>query len=52
MPFRYSSTATARPVQVGAVVEDDVDERHAEERVAAHGARARHLQHLGGDRDT
>ena len=35
--------ARARPIDVGAVLEDDVDERHAEEREAAHhlGARAR-----------
>ena len=35
----------ARPVDVGAVLEDDVDERHAEEREAAHDLRLRHRQH-------
>ena len=33
--------ARARPVEVGAVLEQHVDERIAEERVAAHGLRAR-----------
>ena len=37
--------ARARPVDVGAVLEDDVDERHAEEREAAHHLRLRHRQH-------
>jgi hypothetical protein len=37
--------ARARPVWVGAVLEQDVDERVAEERVAAHRLRARDRQH-------
>ena len=37
--------ARARPVDVGAVLEDDVDERDAEEREAAHHLRLRHRQH-------
>ena len=37
--------ARARPVDVGAVLEDDVDERNAEEREAAHDLRFRHRQH-------
>ncbi len=40
----------ARPVEVGPVVEDHVHQAHAEEGVAAHRLRARHLQHLGRDR--
>ena len=40
----------ARPVEVGAVLEDDVDEGHAEERVPPHRPRAGHLEHLRGDR--
>ena len=35
----------AGPVHVGAVFEDDVDERVAEERIAAHGFRKGHPQH-------
>ena len=37
--------ARARPVDVGAVLEDDVDERDAEEREAADDLRLRHRQH-------
>ena len=37
--------ARACPIEVGAVLEDDVDERDAEEREAAHDARLRHAQH-------
>ena len=40
----------AAPVGVGAVLEDDVHERHAEEREAAHHLRPRHRQHGGGQR--
>ena len=40
--------ARARPIDVGAVLEDDVDERHAEEREPAHHFRARHRQHRRG----
>ena len=40
--------ARARPVDVGAVLEDDIDERHAEEREAAHDLRARHREHGRG----
>ncbi len=39
----------ARPVGVGAVVENDIDERVAVERVAAHHFRPRHGKHLGRD---
>ena len=42
--------AAARPVDVGAVLEDDVDERHAEEREPAHHLGARHGQHRRGQR--
>ena len=42
--------AAAGPVQVGAVLEDDVDEREAEERVAAHGLGEGHGEHLGRQR--
>ena len=42
--------ATAGPVEVGAVLEDHVHERDAEERVAAHRARTRHLEHSRRDR--
>ena len=38
----------AGPIDVGAVLEDDVDERHAEEGKAAHHFRPRHRQHRGG----
>ena len=37
--------ARARPIDVGAVLEDDVDEGDAEEREAAHHLRLRHRQH-------
>ncbi len=37
--------ARARPVEIGAVLEQHVDERIAEERIAAHGLRAGHRQH-------
>ena len=40
----------ACPVRVGAVLEQDVDERIAEERVATHGLCARHRHHGGGER--
>ncbi|GJE71125.1 hypothetical protein CHKEEEPN_2669 [Methylorubrum podarium] len=39
--------ARARPVRVGAVLEDDVDEGHPEEREAAHHLRLRNRQHGG-----
>ena len=42
--------ARARPVQVGAVLEQDVDEGIAEERIAAHRLGARHRQHGRGQR--
>ena len=42
--------ARARPVDVGAVLEDDVDERRAEEREAAHDLRPRHRQHRRRER--
>ena len=42
--------ARARPVGIGAVLEQDVDEGIAEERIAAHCLRARHRQHGGGER--
>ena len=45
----FKDTA-ARPVDVGAVLEDDVDERHAEERKATHDLRARHGKHRSGQR--
>ncbi len=39
-----------RPVEVGAVLEDHVDEGEAEEGVAAHHLGEGHRQHLRGDR--
>ena len=42
--------ARARPIDVGAVLEDHIDERHAEIREAAHHARLRHGEHGGGER--
>ena len=42
--------ARARPVEIGAVLEDHVDERHAEEREAAHDAGFGHAQHRRGQR--
>ena len=39
-----------RPVDVGAVVEDHIDEGHAEEGEAAHDVRLRHGEHGGGER--
>ena len=42
--------AAARPVEIGAVLEDHVDEREVEEAIAAHHLGERHRQHLGGDR--
>ena len=42
--------ARARPVRIGAVFEQHVDERVAVERVAAHGRRARHRQQRRGER--
>ena len=42
--------ARARPVDVGAVLEDDVDERDAEERKPAHHLGFRHRQHRRGQR--
>ena len=59
-PWRWPAGATAlvqvlqharaRPVRVGAVLEQHVDERVAEQRIAAHGLRARHRQHRGRQR--
>ena len=40
----------ARPVEVGLVIEDDVDVGVAEKRIAAHRACAGHRQHRGGQR--
>jgi hypothetical protein len=40
----------ARPVDVGAVLEDHIDERGAEEGKAAHHFRLRHREHGGGQR--
>src|ERR1700736_2806927 len=40
----------ARPVEVGAVLKDDVDERNAEEREAAHDAGFWNAQHRRGQR--
>ena len=37
--------ARARPVDIGAILEDDVDERNPEERKAPHHLRFRHRQH-------
>ena len=39
-----------RPIEVGAVLEQDIDERIAEERIAPHHPRSRHRQELGGKR--
>ena len=40
----------ARPVQIGAVFKDDIDEGVVEKRVPAHGHGARHRQHGGSQR--
>ena len=40
----------ARPVEVGAILEDDVDERDAEEREAAHDTGLGNAQHCRGQR--
>ena len=42
--------ARARPVKIGAVLEDHIDEAVAEEGVAAHRLGAGHRQHGGGER--
>ena len=42
--------ARARPIEVGAVLEDHIDEGDAEEGEAAHDARLRHGEHGGGER--
>jgi hypothetical protein len=42
--------ATSRPVEVGAVLEDDVDEGEAEEGVSAHDLCKGHGQHRGRER--
>ena len=42
--------ARARPIEVGAVLEDHIDEGDAEEGEAAHDARLRHGQHRRGQR--
>ena len=41
--------AAARPIRIGAVLENDIDEREAVERIAAHDFRLRHGKHLGRD---
>ena len=41
--------AAARPVGIGAVLEDDIDEGEAVERIAAHDLGLGHREHLGGD---
>ena len=45
--FQHTRT---RPIRVGAVLEQDVDERIAKERIATHGLRARHRHHRGRER--
>ena len=42
--------ARARPVEIGVVLEQHVDEGVAEERVAAHRLRPRDREHRGGQR--
>src|SRR5262249_50809271 len=42
--------ARARPVEIGPVFKNDVDERYPEEREAAHHPRFRNAQHRGGER--
>src|SRR6185437_7867524 len=42
--------ARARPVDVGAVLEDDIDKGNPEEREPAHDLGTRHRQHCGGQR--
>ena len=42
--------ARARPIEIGAVLEDHIDEGDAEEGEAAHHPRFRHGQHGGGQR--
>ena len=46
----FEDTAS-RPVEIGAVLEDDIDEGNAEEGKAAHDARARHVEHRGCERE-
>jgi hypothetical protein len=40
----------ARPVRIGAILEQDIDEGVAKERIAAHRFRSRHRHHRGGER--
>ena len=57
-PFRQSlggkieifEDARARPIKIGAVLEHDIDEGHAEERKAAHHLGARHREQRRGQR--
>ena len=42
--------AAPRPVRIGAVLENHIDERKSVERIAANHLGARHRQHLGRDR--
>src|SRR5262249_1766175 len=42
--------ARARPIEIGAVLENHVDERNAEIGEPAHDPRLRHAQHRGGQR--
>ena len=42
--------AAARPVGIGAIFENHIDERKAVERIAAHHFRVRHRKHFGRDR--
>ncbi len=42
--------AASRPVRIGAVLKNHIDEREPIERIAAHDLRLRHREHFGGDR--
>ena len=45
--FEYPA---ARPIEIGRVIEQDIDEAVSDERIAAHHARARHRQHRRRER--
>src|SRR3546814_17382302 len=50
VPYTTPSDLASRPVGIGPVLEDDVDERDAEEREAPYALRFRDREHPGGER--
>src|SRR3546814_12359734 len=50
VPYTTPSDLASRPVGIGPVLEDDVDERDAEEREAPYDLRFRDREHRGGER--